>query len=76
MKYTCPRNPSHDRAYALHHESVCHVFSTSHDALTYIEDMRNTYEGEGYEGPLYCYECDRFDNVETILAPQAEEVLS
>jgi hypothetical protein len=52
------------------------VFSTENDALTYIEDMRNTYEGEGYEGPLYCYECDRFSNRKTELAPLAADIIA
>jgi hypothetical protein len=74
-RFACPRNAAHNRAFALHKESVCHVFSTDDNKLTYIEDMRNTYEGEGYEGPLGCYECYRFDDVKTILVTDASDVI-
>ena len=70
-KFACPKNVAHGTFAARHIESVNHLFTASGE---YIEDESNTYDSPGYEGALYCRDCQRA-GVETIIASDANEVV-
>lgn len=63
MTYTCPVDAGHDTFAQTHRETVVHLLTADGE---FIEELSNSYDSDGYEGDVWCRDCDRA-GVETLV---------